>query len=122
MILCLVLTFASFGAVMTDVVPKSLGMTAIVVLCIAQLIVQLVYFLHLGTARDARANTGVFISTAFLIVIIVGMSFWVMNNANEAMMPQMHMGSIKEMPADGMPTPAPATQMSMPMQGATSHQ
>jgi cytochrome o ubiquinol oxidase subunit IV len=87
MILSLLLTLLSFGAVMTHVVPRSLGLTAIVALCVAQLIVQLVYFLHIGTARDQRSNAGIFICTAFLIAVIVGLSLWVMHNANVNMMP-----------------------------------
>ncbi len=87
MILSLLLTLASFGAVMTNVIPRSFGLMAIVVLCVAQLLVQLVYFLHIGTARDQRSNTGIFICTAFLITVVVGLSLWVMHNANVNMMP-----------------------------------
>jgi cytochrome o ubiquinol oxidase subunit IV len=89
-ILSLLLTFGSFGAVMTDMVPKDLGLTAIVVLCVAQLIVQLVCFLHIGAARAQRSNVVVLFFTAFLTVVIVGLSLWVMHNANVNMMP-MHM-------------------------------
>ena len=87
MVLSLVLTLASFAAVMTDAVPRGYGLAAIVVLCVAQLLVQLVYFLHLGTARDQRSNVGIFICTGFLIAVIVGLSLWVMHNANVNMMP-----------------------------------
>jgi cytochrome o ubiquinol oxidase operon protein cyoD len=99
MILSLLLTLASFGAVMTNVVPRSFGLTAIVVLCVAQLIVQLVYFLHIGTARDQRSNTGIFICTAFLIAVVVGLSLWVMHNANVNMMPT-HMSVERAMAHD----------------------
>ncbi|PLZ02655.1 cytochrome o ubiquinol oxidase subunit IV [Burkholderia sp. WAC0059] len=87
MVLSLLLTFASFGAVMSGVVPRGFGLATIVVLCVAQLVVQLVYFLHIGTARDQRSNTGIFLCTAFLIAVIVGLSLWVMHNANVNMMP-----------------------------------
>jgi len=87
MVLSLALTLASFGAAMTDVVPRGYGLAAIVVLCVAQLVVQLVYFLHLGTARDQRSNVGIFVCTGFLIAVIVGLSLWVMHNANANMMP-----------------------------------
>jgi cytochrome o ubiquinol oxidase operon protein cyoD len=90
MVLSLALTLASFGAVMTDLVPHGFGLATILVLCVAQLVVQLIFFLHIGTARDQRANTGIFICTAFLIAIIVGLSLWVMHNANLNMMP-VHM-------------------------------
>jgi cytochrome o ubiquinol oxidase operon protein cyoD len=50
-------------------------------------LVQLVYFLHLGTAKDQRENTVVFICTGLIIAIVVGGSLWVMHNANVNMMP-----------------------------------
>ena len=87
MVLSLALTFASFGVVMMHVVPKSFGLTAVVVLCVAQLVVQLKYFLHLGSAADQRSNTAIFGCTAILIVIIVAGSLWVIHNANVNMMP-----------------------------------
>ncbi|CAB3788959.1 Cytochrome bo(3) ubiquinol oxidase subunit 4 [Paraburkholderia ultramafica] len=86
-VLSLALTLASFGAVMTEVVPRGLGLATIVVLCVAQLVVQLVFFLHIGASRDQLANTGIFVCTALLISVIVGLSLWVMHNANENMMP-----------------------------------
>ncbi len=46
--LSLILTFASFGAVMSGALPPGLGMPVIVGLCVAQLLVQLSFFLHLG--------------------------------------------------------------------------
>jgi cytochrome o ubiquinol oxidase subunit IV len=68
-------------------VPPGTGLAAVVVLCVAQLVVQLVYFLHIGSARSQRANTGIFVCTGFLIAVIVGLSLWVMHNANINMMP-----------------------------------
>jgi cytochrome o ubiquinol oxidase operon protein cyoD len=99
LLLSLLLTLGSFGAVMANLVPRGLGLTAIVVLCVAQLIVQLVFFLHIGTARDQRSNAGIFICTAFLIVVIVGLSLWVMRNANVNMMPT-HMSVERAMARD----------------------
>jgi cytochrome o ubiquinol oxidase operon protein cyoD len=98
-VLSLLLTLASFGAVMTHVVPRGFGLATIVVLCVAQLVVQLVYFLHIGAARDQRANTGIFVCTAFLIAVIVGLSLWVMHNANQNMMPT-HMSTERAMSRD----------------------
>jgi cytochrome o ubiquinol oxidase operon protein cyoD len=78
------LTLASFGAVMTGLLPRS---ATLALLCVAQLLVQLVFFLHLGSAPDQRSNTGIFLCTALLIAIIVGGSLWVTHNANANMMP-----------------------------------
>jgi cytochrome o ubiquinol oxidase operon protein cyoD len=86
-ILSVVLTLASFGAVMSAVLPGRVRLPMIVVLCVAQLFVQLVYFLHLGSARSQRANTAIFACTTFLIAIVVAGSLWVMHNANINMMP-----------------------------------
>lgn len=81
------LTILSFGAVMTHVVPANLVLPAIVILAVAQLVVQLGYFLHLGTSRSQRNNTAIFVLTAMLIAIMVAGSLWVMHNANINMMP-----------------------------------
>ncbi len=86
-ILSLALTLASFGVVMAHLLSPDAGLVLIVGLCIAQLVVQLVYFLHIGTSRSQRANAGIFACTALLIVVIVGLSLWVMHNANVNMMP-----------------------------------
>jgi cytochrome o ubiquinol oxidase operon protein cyoD len=85
--LSLALTLASFGAVMTGIVPHNMRLAAIVVLCVVQLVVQLVYFLHMGSAPDQRQNTAIFICTGLLIAIVVAGSLWVMHNANVNMMP-----------------------------------
>jgi cytochrome o ubiquinol oxidase operon protein cyoD len=85
--LSVLLTLASFGAVMTGAIPHHLRLPVIVVLCVVQLLVQLVYFLHLGTRKDQRENNVVFICTGLIIVIVVAGSLWVMHNANVNMMP-----------------------------------
>ncbi|HEY2011640.1 MAG TPA: cytochrome o ubiquinol oxidase subunit IV [Rhizomicrobium sp.] len=81
------LTLLSFGVVMTHVVAVRYLLPAIVVLAVVQLVVQLIYFLHLGTARSQRSNSAIFLFTALLIAIMVSGSLWVMHNANINMMP-----------------------------------
>ncbi len=85
--LSLVLTFASFGAVMSGALPPGMGMPVIVGLCVAQLLVQLSFFLHLGIGKGQRGNSGIFACTFALIVIVVAGSLWVMHNADTNMMP-----------------------------------
>lgn len=87
LLLSVVLTIASFAVVMRGTLPSHTAMAVIVGLCVAQLLVQLVYFLHLGTGPGQRGNTAVFVCTALLIVIVVAGSLWVMHNANINMMP-----------------------------------
>jgi cytochrome o ubiquinol oxidase subunit IV len=85
--LSLALTAASFGTVMSGIVPHAWRLTGIVALCVVQLLVQLTYFLHLGKHPDQRANTAIFACTGLLIAIVVAGSLWVMHNANVNMMP-----------------------------------
>jgi len=85
--LSLVLTFLSFGAVMGRVLTPRAGLALIVALCVTQLLVQLVFFLHLGPRKGQRGNTAIFACTVFLIAIVVSGSLWVMHNANLNMMP-----------------------------------
>ncbi|CAG9177525.1 cytochrome o ubiquinol oxidase subunit IV [Cupriavidus pinatubonensis] len=85
--LSLVLTLASFGAVMSGALPPGMGLPVIVGLCVAQLLVQLSFFLHLGIGKGQRGNSGIFACTFGLIVIVVAGSLWVMHNADTNMMP-----------------------------------
>jgi cytochrome o ubiquinol oxidase operon protein cyoD len=85
--LSLVLTALSFGAVMSGWIPHGMILPAIVVLALAQLLAQLVFFLHLGASGEQRSNTVILMLTVTLVVIVVGGSLWVVHNANENMMP-----------------------------------
>jgi len=59
----------------------------LVVLAITQLIVQLLYFFHLGTESKPRLNTFSFLFMLMVIVIIGFGSLWIMYNLNYRMMP-----------------------------------
>jgi cytochrome o ubiquinol oxidase operon protein cyoD len=86
-VLSLVLTVLSFGTVMGGFLPQSAMLTGIVIFGVAQLLVQLAFFLHMGTAPDQRSNLAIFLFTGLIITIVVGGSLWVMHNADINMMP-----------------------------------
>jgi cytochrome o ubiquinol oxidase operon protein cyoD len=86
-VICLVLTGLSFGVVTSRMIPHDRLFPTITGLAVAQLIVQLIFFLHLGTAPEQRNNTVIFVLTGMLIAIVVAGSPWVMHNANTNMMP-----------------------------------
>ena len=90
-LLSLLLTALSFGVVMAGRVPPGLALDAISLLAVAQLVVQLVFFLHLGASPEQRHNTVIFILTALLITTVVSGSLWVMHNADVNMMPMSSM-------------------------------
>jgi cytochrome o ubiquinol oxidase operon protein cyoD len=86
--LSLALTVLSFGAVMSGLISHGMILGVITVLAIAQLLVQLFFFLHLGAAPEQRNNTVVFVLTLLIIVTVVSGSLWVMHNADVNMMPK----------------------------------
>lgn len=54
----------------------------IFILAIMQLIVQLIFFLHLGREEKPRLNLMVFSFMLLVVGIIVGGSLWIMSNLN----------------------------------------
>jgi cytochrome o ubiquinol oxidase subunit IV len=63
-------------------------MLAVVLMCLAavQLLVQLVFFLHLGRDKSSRWNVASFYFMLLVLVIVVGGSLWIMQNLNYNMM------------------------------------
>jgi cytochrome o ubiquinol oxidase subunit IV len=57
-------------------------------LAIAQLMVQLVAFLHLGRGSRARWNLTVFGFMLIVVIIVAAGSLWIMSNLNYRMTPQ----------------------------------
>jgi cytochrome o ubiquinol oxidase operon protein cyoD len=92
--LSLILTLLSFGCVMSGAVPQHLVVPGIVVFCVAQLLVQLAFFLHLSVAPGQRDNLSIGVFTLLIIAIVVVGSLWVMHNMNLYMMqPALHSSS-----------------------------
>lgn len=85
-ILSIVLTLLSFGCVMSGAVPHDLILPGIVVFCVAQVLVQLVFFLHLSAAPGQRDNLSIGVFTVLIIAIVVVGSLWVLHNMNVNMM------------------------------------
>ena len=86
-ILSLLLTVTAFICVMNQVLTGRLLVLTIVCLAIAQLLVQLVFFLHLANETKPRLNLLVFSFMLLVVGIIVGGSLWIMHNLDYNMMP-----------------------------------
>jgi len=84
--LSIILTALSFGCVMSGAVPHDLILPGIMVLCVAQVLVQLVFFLHLSAKPGQRDNLSIGIFTLLIIAIVVVGSLWVLHNMNVNMM------------------------------------
>lgn len=83
--LSVILTLIPFLMVMNHSASKTVLFGVIVAAAVIQLVVQLVFFLHLGTSPDERWNLISFIFTAIVIVLLVGLSIWIMWSLNANM-------------------------------------
>lgn len=88
LVISLLLTLAAFGVVMAGGMglSRSVLMAVIAVCAVAQILVQLVCFMHMGSS-DMWWNRVSFIFTAITIAILVGGSLWVMYHLHANMHP-----------------------------------
>jgi cytochrome o ubiquinol oxidase operon protein cyoD len=85
-VLSIILTLASYGVVKGQLFLPSTSYITISVLALVQLLVQLIFFLHITEEKKPRLNLISFLFTLILIIILVGGSLWVMYNLNYNMM------------------------------------
>jgi cytochrome o ubiquinol oxidase operon protein cyoD len=91
-ILSVILTAIPFWLVMGNVFQRP-GLTAFVILGFAavQIVVHMIYFLHLNARSQGGWNMLALIFTVVLVVITLSGSLWVMFHLNHNMMPaSMH--------------------------------
>ncbi|QWT16616.1 cytochrome o ubiquinol oxidase subunit IV [Sphingobium xenophagum] len=93
-ILAIVLTAIPFWLVMTGIL-HDVQTTAILIFALAliQIVVHVVFFLHLDTRSEGGWTLLAFLFTTVIVVVTIGGSIWVMYHLNTNMMP---------MPADGV--------------------
>lgn len=87
-ILSIALTLAAYFLVVEKILTGTQLMLAIVSLAVVQLLVQLVFFLHLGRESSPRWNQMVFWFAAGVVLIVVIGSIWIMENLDYNMMPK----------------------------------
>jgi cytochrome o ubiquinol oxidase subunit IV len=81
------LTIAAFTvAPSTGMAPFSIE-AALAVLAIAQMLVHLIFFLHINTAPSQKTNILAFTATMLIIAIVVIGSIWIMGHLNRNMVP-----------------------------------
>lgn len=85
-ILSVVLTGLAFWLVMNGSLSKMSLLIAIFAAAIAQILVHLHYFLHLGSSSTARWNILSLIFTVLIMILFVGGSLWIMYSLNYRMM------------------------------------
>lgn len=86
-VLSILLTIVPFTLVMKGLLSGWLLAGALLTFAVGQLLVQLVFFLHMGRESGPRWNLIVFLFMLLVVLIVVVGSVWIMNNLNYNMMP-----------------------------------
>lgn len=97
-VLAVILTVIPFWLVIGKVLPSS-SITGLVILAIAavQIVVHMIYFLHMNTRSEGGWSLLALAFTVVLLFIMLSGSIWVMYHLNANMMPHS-MQEMKNMP------------------------
>jgi cytochrome o ubiquinol oxidase operon protein cyoD len=95
-VLSVVLTAIPFWLVMSGTLPSK-QITALVIMAFAvvQIVVHMIYFLHMSTRSENGWSMMALIFTIVMVVIALSGSLWVMNHLNSNMMPIHEMTGMK---------------------------
>ncbi|HKB52906.1 MAG TPA: cytochrome o ubiquinol oxidase subunit IV [Ramlibacter sp.] len=93
-----VLTAIPFWLVMGKVLPASVAGIVILAFAAVQMIVHMIYFLHLNAKAEGGWSLLALLFTLALLVIMLAGSVWVMYHLNTNMMPVMDPQTMRNMP------------------------
>jgi cytochrome o ubiquinol oxidase operon protein cyoD len=85
-VLAITLTLLAYFIVVNHLATGFTLLATLLGLAAVQLLVQLVFFLHLGRDKNSRWNVASFYFMLMVLVIFVGGSLWIMSNLNYNMM------------------------------------
>jgi cytochrome o ubiquinol oxidase operon protein cyoD len=85
-VLAVVLTAASFWLVLNGGFSKETALLGLGALAAVQIVVHLVFFLHMNTSSSQRWNVTAFGFTVLTVAIVIGGTLWVMHNVSMNMM------------------------------------
>lgn len=86
--LSLVLTLSAYRIVTHYHLPQTILIEVLLGLGFTQAIVQTFFFLQVGLESKPHWNTITFLFMLLVLIIIIGGSFWIMQNLNYNVMPQ----------------------------------
>lgn len=92
-ILSVILTAIPFWLVMGNVLPASMTAPIILGFAAVQVVVHMIYFLHMNGKSEGGWNLMALVFTAILLFIVLAGSIWVMYHMNANMMPAMGAGA-----------------------------
>lgn len=85
-VLSIILTAIPFGLVMFPTMSREATLWIVVIFAVIQVLVHLVYFLHLDRTSEQRWNVIAFVFSALIIAFLVGLSLWIMFSIHHFMM------------------------------------
>ena len=86
LIFSIILTAIPFGLVMSGTLGSGLTLAIILLCAIAQVFVQLVFFLHMNTSSEQIWNTTSAVFIVLIVAIVVLGSIWIMQHLNHNML------------------------------------
>lgn len=86
LILSIVLTGIPFAMVMIGGFDSRLTLSIILLCAIAQVFVQLIFFLHMNTSSEQSWNVVSAVFIVLIVAIVVLGSIWIMNHLNHNML------------------------------------
>lgn len=86
LILSIVLTAIPFGIVMTGAITGTAAVAIILVCAVAQVLVQLVFFLHMNASSEQLWNTTSAVFVVVLVAILIVGTIWIMAHLNHNML------------------------------------
>jgi cytochrome o ubiquinol oxidase operon protein cyoD len=97
-VLSVILTAVPFWLVMTGAISsKNVASFVVMGLALAQIVIHMIFFLHMDTKSESGWNFMALIFTIVLIVITLSGSLWVMHHLTTNMMP-MSPHDVKQLP------------------------
>ncbi|MGK2889598.1 MAG: cytochrome o ubiquinol oxidase subunit IV [Candidatus Malihini olakiniferum] len=85
-VMSVILTVIPFGLVIAGVAPPRVIIAGVVGCAVVQVLVHLVYFLHLNSSSEQRWNVVALVFAILIIAIVVVGSIWIMLSAHHNMM------------------------------------
>ncbi|HEX8590151.1 cytochrome o ubiquinol oxidase subunit IV [Pseudomonas sp.] len=85
-ILSVILTVIPFALVMYPSLSRSATAWLVIIMAVVQIFIHLKYFLHLDTAAEQRWNLVALVFSAIIIVLLVGLSIWIMSSIHHNML------------------------------------
>ncbi|HZF84963.1 MAG TPA: cytochrome o ubiquinol oxidase subunit IV [Burkholderiaceae bacterium] len=97
-VLSVILTVIPFWLVMNGTLDKETTTVVILALAVVQILVHMVYFLHMNGRVEGGWSMLAMIFTIIVVVIMFAGSLWVMYHMNHNMMPGMNTPDMSKLP------------------------